>query len=221
MEHDFRDSTSGVELSSGVSDGTVWKNIDDARHIVVDSSPVVHVHAVTSSGMSDGWCVQEEVGGPTASGVDDHGVFECSVGEDVFGLNTAVFGHDKGAGRSYGDVEPCGCAAGRERGVSDGESERFGDDLRCSGGTEELASTAWGCACAASDVLGVFEGDFTLCEPGTDGLDHSGVFTGFGSEGNAAGNDDDGFVAESGDSHHHCGQAFVAGCDAHYTASGW
>ena len=58
VEHYFGDTTGGVELSGGMSDGTVGEDIYDARYIVVDTSPVVDVHAVTSSGMGDCGCVQ-------------------------------------------------------------------------------------------------------------------------------------------------------------------
>ena len=54
---------------------------------------------------------------------------KCGVGEYVVGVDTAVFGHDEGTGGSDGHIEPCWCAAGRECGVGDGESECFGDDL--------------------------------------------------------------------------------------------
>ena len=150
--------------------------------------------------------------------MDDHGVFEGGVGEDVAGFYAAVFGHDEGAGGADGDVEPCGGSAGRECGVGDGEAEGFGYDLGCSGGAEELAATSGGGTGSATDVLGILEGDFALSESGADGLDHAGVFATIGCEGDAAGDDDDWFVAESGEGHHHCGETFVAGCYAHDAA---
>ena len=65
------------------------------------------------------------------------------------------------------------------------------------------------------------KGYFALCESCADGLNHAGIFAAVGCEGDAAGDNDYGFVAESGEGHHHCGEAFVAGCDSHYPAGGW
>ena len=112
MEHDFGNTSCGVQLRGWVSDGTVWQDIDDARNFVVDASPVIDVHAITSGGVGDSWRVEQEIGGSPASCVDDHGVLESGIGEDVVGLDAAVFGHDEGASRSDGDIEPCGCSAG-------------------------------------------------------------------------------------------------------------
>ena len=92
-------------------------------------SPVFDVHSIASGSVGDGGSVEQEIRGAAASCVDDHGVFECGVGEDVAGFDAAVFGHDEGAGGADGDVEPCRGAAGRECGVGDGEAEGFGYDL--------------------------------------------------------------------------------------------
>ena len=73
--------------------------------------PVVDVHAVASGGVGDCGSVQEEIGGASTCRVDDHGVFERGVGEDVTGFDAAVFGHDQGTGGADGDVEPCGGSA--------------------------------------------------------------------------------------------------------------
>ena len=112
VEHDLGYTAGGVELRGWVSDGTVGEDIDDAGNVVVDASPVVDVHSVASGSVGDCGRVQEEIGGASTCRVDDHGVFERGVGEDVAGFDAAVFGHDEGASGSDSDVEPCGGSAG-------------------------------------------------------------------------------------------------------------
>ena len=134
MEHDFGYATGGVELRGRVTDWAVGEDVDDAGNLVVDALPVVDIHTVSAGGVGDGGCVEEEIGGTAAGCVDDHCVFECGVGEDVAGLDASFFGHYQRAGGSYGDIEPCGCAAWRERAVCDSKAEGFGDDLGRAGG---------------------------------------------------------------------------------------
>ena len=174
---------------------------------LVDPVPVGDAHAGASGGVGYGGGVEQQVGRASAGGVDDHGVPEGGVGENVPGEHAALLGHDQGAGGSAGYVQPGAGAGGRESGVGYGESEALGYDLGCSGGAEELASAARRGAGAAAYVLGVFERYLALGEARAYGLDHAGVLAVFGGEGDAAGDDYDGSVAHSGYGHHHGGQA--------------
>ena len=118
------------------------------------------------------------------------------VGEDVARAEAAVCVHAQdGAGGAAGHVEPDGLAGGGERGVRQGQAERFADDLRGGGGAEELAAAAGRGAGAAADLGGVFERDLLLGEAGADGLDLAGVFAVVGQQRDAAGDEDGWAVA--------------------------
>ena len=170
--------------------------------------------------MGDGGDVEEEIGGAAEGCVDDHGVADGGVGEDVVSAEVELLHAEDGAGGAAGGVEPDGLAGGAECGVREGEAEGFGDDLRGGGGAEELAASAGCGAGAAADLGGVFEGDLVLGEACADGLNLAGVFAVFGKQCDAAWDEDAGQRAGGGEGHHHCGEAFVAGGDADDAGAG-
>ena len=164
--------------------------------------------------MGYGGDVEEEVGRATEGGVEDHGVADGGVGEDVGGAKLGLVHAKDGAGGAGGGVEPDGFAGRGESGVGEREAHGFGDDLRGGGGAEELAASAGGGAGAAADLGGVFEGDLGLGVTGSDGLDFTCVFAFVGEQGDTAGDEDAGHGSGGGEGHHHGGQALVAGGDA-------
>src|ERR1019366_367627 len=111
-------------------------------------------------------------------------------------------------------------AGRRERGVGQGHAERFADHLGSSRGAEELASSTGSGAGAAEHLGGGFERELAMSEAGAGGLDFAGVFTLFGEQGDAAGDQDAGQRWRAGKSHHHGGQALVAGGDADHGGRG-
>src|SRR5258707_2099443 len=130
-------------------------------------------------GVRDGGDVEQQVGGASKGSVDDHGVVDGCVGEDVGCADVELAQAQDGAGRAAGGVEPDGLAGGAEGGVGQGEAEGFGDDLRGGGGAEELTASP-GCGTgAAANFGGVFEGDLMLGVACADGLDFARVFAVF------------------------------------------
>ena len=125
--------------------------------LAIDRGPVVHGGAAESGGVGDGGEVQKQVGGSAERGVDDHGVADGAVGEDVAGAKSAALELEQGAGGARGHVEPDGLAGGRERGVGERHAEGFADDLRGGGGAEELAAAAGRCAGAATQLGGFLQ----------------------------------------------------------------
>ncbi len=171
-------------------------------------------------GVGDGGDVEQQIGGAAEGCVDDHGVVDGGVGEDVLSAEVQLAQAEDGAGGAAGGVEPDGLAGGAEGGVREGEAEGFGDDLRGGGGAEELAASAGCGAGAAADLGGVFEGDLMLGVACADGLDLAGVFAVFGKQCDAAGDEDAGQRAGGGQRHHHGGEALVAGGDAEDAGAG-
>src|SRR3981189_1087916 len=138
-------------------------------------------------GVGDGGDVKEEISGAAEGSVDDHGVVDGGVGEDLGCADVELAEAQDGAGRAARGVEPDALAGGAEGGVGQGEAEGFGDDLRGCGGAEELAASP-GCGTGAAAYLGgVFEGDLVLGVACSDGLDFARVFAVLWKQCNAAG----------------------------------
>ncbi len=219
MEHHFRDAAGEEDADGGVADGAVGQGVDEAGDLAVDVDPVLDGGAAQAGGVGDGGDVEEEVGGAAEGGMDDHGVVDGIGGEDLLEGDAALLKLGEGGGGAGGHVEPDGLAGRSEGGVGEGHAERFADDLGGGGGAEELTAAAGGGAGAAAQFGGFLQGEGALGEADADGLDFAGVFAVFGWEGDAAGDEDGGEIAASGEGHHHGGEAFVAGGDAHDAAA--
>ena len=172
--------------------------------------------------MGDRRHVQQQIGGAAEGRVDDHGVFDRGVGEDVVRANVELMQAQDGAGGAAGGVEPDGLARRGEGGV------RQGTGPRASAMTCAVAAVPrnWqpppGVAQARQPISAAYSR--VICfwakrAPMVWTLPASSPF--LGQQRDATGDEDGGQGAGGSQSHHHGGQALVAGGDADHAASWW
>src|SRR5258708_79512 len=94
-------------------------------------------------------------------------------------------------------------------------AESFGNDLGGGGSAEKLTATTWGGTGSAGHLRGFIKRHFATGVAGGDTLYFPGIFSVFGEQGDAAGDENAGEVAQRGKGHHCSGETFVAGGDTH------
>ena len=88
------------------------------------------------------------------------------------------------------------------------------------GRTQELTAAAGSRTGAASYFCRVLERDLLVRKACANGLHAAGIFARFRKQGHASGHQNRGQIPHRRQSHHHRGQALVAGGDAHHSLSG-
>ena len=83
VQHDLGHAAGEEDLHGGVVAGAVGQRVDEARDLAVDVCPVFGGWAVEPGGVGDGGDVEQEIGRAAEGRVDDHGVADGGVGEDV------------------------------------------------------------------------------------------------------------------------------------------
>ena len=214
MQHHLGCAAGEEDLHGRVVPRAVGESVDEARNLAIDVCPVFCGGPLEFCGVGDGGDVQEEVGRSAEGRVDDHGVVDCGLGEDVVSSKMQLLEAQNGAGRAAGGVEPDGLAGRSKSGMRKGEAKSFGDDLRRCSGAEKLTASAGRGAGAAADLGSILERDLMLREACADGLDLAGVFSVFRQQCDAPGDENAWQRAGGGQRHHHRGEAFVAGGDA-------
>jgi len=153
--------------------------------------------------------------------VGRHGVVQGLWGQDVPQRDVLSRHLDQRARRSFGKIQPDGLAGRRQGRVGYGEPQCLRHNLtgcRCS---EELAAPTRRGASAAAQLGGLGKRKQPMRESRADGLDLAGVFPIIGHQRYTAWNENARQRLLRRQSHHHGGQAFVAGGDAHHAAPGW
>ncbi len=177
---------------------------NDARHGAVDASPILNGRTLNASGESDSREVQQQVSGATEGCVNDHGILDSLVGNDVLGGNALVLEVEQRTCRSASDVLPHSGARRSKCRVRDAEAQALGHNLRGTSGAQELAAATSACASMAALAGSVLEGDLVVSKTSTNGLNGTSVLAVVRHQGRAAGAQNGGQVMLRSKSHHHC-----------------
>jgi hypothetical protein len=153
--------------------------------------------------------------------MNEHRVSEGGFGENIPHRDAFGDGINKGIRGVTRELQPDRLATRRKGCVGNRKAERFGDCLCGSSGSEELTSAAGGRAGPAASFGSFLESDQAMGKSGPDGLDESGILAVLRGKRDASWDNGTWAVMESGESHHHCGQAFVAGRNPHHSLAGW
>ena len=142
-----------------------------------------------------------------------------AVGEDVAHGPTARFQRHDGARRAPGHIDPNRMSGRRQRGVRQRHAERFAHHLRSRRGAQELAAASGRGASAAEVLKRGLQRHLSAGIARADGLHGARILALFGQQCDAAGQQDAGQVAGSGQRHHHGRKPLIAGGHADYAAA--
>ena len=171
MPHDFGNTTRHEQPHRWMEFGAVGEHVDEPTHHAVDVGPLLDARPWDPCG--EGHCryVQQQIGRTAACCMDRDGVVERVLGQDIFERCFAMVLIPKDLGRLACDVQPNRLSARCERRVRRCHTQRFGDDLARRCGSQELATTPGGTACAAPGRRCLFERNHSIGVPGADRLD--------------------------------------------------
>ena len=176
MEHHFGHAAGEISSHRRVIKRAVGQNADQPGDLDVDLVPVVDGGPRQSGGEGDGRDVEQQVGRSAERGVDDHGIANGGIGEDIGERQAARGERDERPRRSAGHVAPDRLAGRGERGVRKRDAECLGDNLRRGGGAQKLAAAAGTGAGPAAQFGGLGQRELAMSEAGADRLDLAGVF---------------------------------------------
>ncbi len=141
VEHRLRNRAGEKHLHRGMIARAVGKAIDDARRFAIDARPVRGGRLAQTGRVRDGWKVQQQIGGSAEGRVQDHGVLERRIGEDVAHAQAARCQRLESARGTPGHVQPYRMTRRRERGVGKTHAERLAHHLRSRRSPQKLAAS--------------------------------------------------------------------------------